>query len=229
MAEQISFGGDDDDDGLDITNVQPRCACLLVLDVSGSMGGSPIAELNAGLKVFQDELRADELAMQRVEVGILTFGPVQIEMPFHSAENFTAPTLAAQGNTPMGAAVLQAIDMIRQRKEDYKTNGLPYFKPWIFLITDGAPDGNDPWQAAGEAVRQGEAAKAFSFFAIGVQGANMETLSKVSAARPPMSLQGLKFRELFGWLSTSMKQVSRSSVGNDIPLPSPAGWGSIST
>ena len=84
-------------------------------------------------------------------------------------------------------------------------------------------------RAAGEAVRQGEAAKAFSFFAIGVQGANMETLGKLSAARPPMSLQGLKFRELFAWLSTSMKQVSKSSVGSDIPLPSTAGWGSVST
>ena len=229
MGEQISFGGGDDDDGLDISNVQPRCACLLVLDVSGSMSGSPIAELNAGLKVFQDELRADELAMQRVEVGILTFGPIQIEMPFHSAETFVAPTLTAQGNTPMGAAVLQAIDMIRQRKEDYKANGLPYFKPWIFLITDGAPDSNDPWQAAGDAVRQGEGAKAFSFFAIGVQGANMETLSKLSAARASMSLHGLNFRELFAWLSTSMKQVSRSSADSNIQLPSSAGWGSVAT
>jgi uncharacterized protein YegL len=229
MAEQISFGGDEVDGGLDPLNVQPRCACLLVLDVSGSMGGSPITELNAGLRVFQDELRADQLAMQRVEVGILTFGPVQIEMPFHSAETFVAPTLAAQGNTPMGAAVLQAIDMIRQRKEDYKATGLPYYKPWIFLITDGAPDSNDPWLAAADAVRQGEAAKAFSFFAIGVQGANMETLGKISAARPPMSLQGLKFRELFAWLSASMKQVSKSSVGSDMPLPTPAGWGSVST
>jgi len=159
MAEQISFVDGEGDPSLDSSNVQPRCACLLVLDVSGSMSGAPIAELNSGLKVFQDELLTDELAMQRVELGILTFGPVQIEMPFHSAENFVAPTLTAQGNTPMGAAVLQAIDMIRQRKEDYRAHGLPYYKPWIFLITDGAPDGNDPWQSAADAVRQGEAGR----------------------------------------------------------------------
>lgn len=229
MAEQISFGGGDVDEGLDISNVQPRCACLLVLDVSGSMSGQPISELNAGLKVFQDDLRADALAMQRVEVGILTFGPIQIEMPFQGADTFVAPTLTAQGSTPMGAAILQAVDMIRQRKEDYRANGLPYFKPWIFLITDGAPDSGDPWHAAADAVRQGEAAKSFNFFAVGVQGANMDTLGKLSAARQPLSLQGLKFRELFAWLSTSMKQVSRSSVGSETQPPSPAGWVSIPT
>jgi hypothetical protein len=31
-------------------NPEPRCACLLLLDTSGSMGGAPIRELNAGLQ-----------------------------------------------------------------------------------------------------------------------------------------------------------------------------------
>ena len=55
-------------------NPEPRCPCLLLLDVSGSMAGEPIAELNAGLKAFRDELAADELAGKRVEVACMTFG-----------------------------------------------------------------------------------------------------------------------------------------------------------
>jgi hypothetical protein len=43
-------------------NPEPRCPCLLLLDVSGSMRGQPIAELNAGLTTFKDELMADALA-----------------------------------------------------------------------------------------------------------------------------------------------------------------------
>ncbi|WP_295440622.1 VWA domain-containing protein [uncultured Thiodictyon sp.] len=98
-------------------NPEPRCACLLVLDVSGSMEGERIAALNEGLRVFQSALRADELAAKRVEVGILTFGgSVQTIQDFVTADQFEAPTLTVTGDTPMGAAVEQALDMIEARK-----------------------------------------------------------------------------------------------------------------
>ena len=35
-------------------NPEPRCPCLLLLDVSGSMAGGKIEELNAGLKAFEE-------------------------------------------------------------------------------------------------------------------------------------------------------------------------------
>jgi uncharacterized protein YegL len=69
MSEQIPFGTDDFAE-----NPEPRCPSVLILDVSGSMGGAPIAELNAGLQVYRDELAADSLAAKRVEVAVLTFG-----------------------------------------------------------------------------------------------------------------------------------------------------------
>src|SRR5258706_137215 len=111
MTEQISFGA-----GSFADNPEPRCPCLLLLDVSGSMGGQPIAELNSGLATFKDELAADSLAMKRVEVGIVTFGPVKTEQLFQTAEHFSPPTLVTQGDTPMGEAIRQGLDMIRQRK-----------------------------------------------------------------------------------------------------------------
>lgn len=40
----------------DDSNPEPRCPCVLLLDTSGSMNGSPISELNKGLQVFKDEL-----------------------------------------------------------------------------------------------------------------------------------------------------------------------------
>ena len=46
MPEQISFGTTDFAD-----NPEPRCPCLLLLDVSSSMKGQPIVELYAGLTV----------------------------------------------------------------------------------------------------------------------------------------------------------------------------------
>ena len=219
MSEQISFETNDF-----ASNPEPRCPCLLLLDVSGSMNGRPLDELNAGLATFRDDLAADTLAMKRVEVGIVTFGPVKVESAFTSASSFDPPTLQSQGDTPMGAAITQALNMVEDRKRDYRANGVSYYRPWVFLITDGAP--TDAWQSAAAAVREGEASKKFAFFAIGVKGASMDTLKQISV-RDPLSLEGLKFRELFSWLSSSLRSVSRSTPGTEVPLEAPKGWASV--
>lgn len=219
MTDQISFETNNFAD-----NPEPRCPCVLLLDVSGSMSGQPIAELNSGLVTFKDELAADSLAMKRVEVAIVTFGPTKVETPFTSASTFYPPELRSQGDTPMGNAILQALDLVRDRKNDYRANGISYYRPWVFLITDGGP--TDAWQAAADAVREGESSKAFAFFAIGVKGANMDILKQISV-REPLSLEGLKFRELFSWLSSSLRSVSRSTPGTDVALESPKGWASV--
>ena len=219
MSEQISFETDDF-----ASNPEPRCPCILLLDVSGSMNGQPLNELNVGLTTFRDELSADALALKRVEVGIVTFGPVKVEMPFTSASTFYPSTLQSQGDTPTGAAITQALKMVEDRKSDYRANGISYYRPWVFLITDGRP--TDSWKSAAEAIREGEASKKFAFFAIGVQGADMDTLRQISV-REPLSLQGLKFRELFSWLSASLRSVSRSTPGTEVPLAPPTGWAAV--
>ena len=204
MSEQITFATSDF-----ASNPEPRCPCILLLDVSGSMNGRPINELNAGLVTFRDELLADSLALKRVELGIVTFGPVHVEQPFTSAANFFPPILFAQGDTPMGAAITKALDMVEERKREYRANGISYYRPWIFLITDGAP--TDEWQAAANKV---------------FQGADMKTLAQISV-RQPLPLQGLQFRELFSWLSSSLRSVSRSTPGTEVVLEAPKGWTSV--
>jgi uncharacterized protein YegL len=201
---------------------------LLLLDVSGSMTGEPITELNAGLKAFRDELVADELASKRVEVACITFGPVNVATEFETAGAFQPPWVRALGDTPMGAAINTGVELVRLRKEAYRKNGIAFYRPWIFLITDGAP--TDDWTEAARAVKEGEAAKAFAFFGVGVQGANMDVLKQISV-REPLKLKGLQFRGLFQWLSNSMKSVSRSTPGDEVPLKNPTqgpdGWASI--
>jgi len=68
---------------------EPRCACLL-LDTSASMNGQPIAELNAGLVTLKDELMADKMAGQRVEISVISFGPVRVHRDFQSPDTWTS-------------------------------------------------------------------------------------------------------------------------------------------
>ena len=223
MAEQSAFGSTSFAD-----NPEPRCPCVLLLDVSGSMQGKPIAELNAGLRLYKDELAADSLAGKRVEVSVVTFGgEVQTVCDFATADGFQPPTLNASGETPMGQAIIRAIDMLRARKDQYRANGIMFYRPWIFLLTDGGP--TDDWRGAAEQVMRGEKSKAFAFFSVGIEGANFDVLRQISI-REPLKLGGLRFRDLFQWLSNSQQSVSRSKPGDDVPLVNPAapgGWASI--
>jgi uncharacterized protein YegL len=250
MAEQQPF--------LDValaSNPEPRCPCVLLLDVSGSMAeivanaGKPTGQtvqqdgktynivsggttkldlLNEGLRAYHADVIGDSLAAQRVEVSVITFGgSVQTVVPFVSANEFVPPTLTANGETPMGAAILQAIDAIDERKKQYKQNGLHYYRPWIFFITDGEP--TDTWQVAAEKVQDGEKNKRFAFFAVGVEGANFDVLKQISV-RQPLHLKGYSFREMFQWLSQSQRSVSHSGPPgkeDQLKLASPEGWGSL--
>jgi uncharacterized protein YegL len=200
-------------------NPDPRCACVLLLDTSASMAGAPIRALNESLKAFQEDLQEDPLARRRVEIAIVTFGGHSASkiQDFVPASDFRAPVLEAAGTTPMGEAMNLALDLVRDRKAEYRKNGIAYYQPWVFMITDGAPNPGSPWQEAAERVQSDMAGKGLVFFAVGTENADKKVLAQITSRA--LMLDGLKFRELFLWLSQSQKRVSGSKPGEQTPLP----------
>jgi len=210
-------------------NPEPRALCVLVLDNSGSMQGQPIAELNAGLQRFKSDLAGNPLAAKRVEPAIVTFGGgVKVAQEPTAVENFNAPTLHALGNTPMGEAIRTALDIIKKRKEEYRSNGVSYYRPWLFLFSDGEP--NDEWQSAVSHLAEEEERKGVVVFVVGVDGANFDVLRQVARKNAPVRLKDVgHFAEMFRWLSGSLQQVSSSRVGDQLRLEPPKDWGNIET
>ena len=217
LEEQVEFA----------ENPEPRCACVLLLDTSGSMAGDKIDALNEGIRTFTEELQGDPMASRRVEVAIVTFdSQVQVVQDFVTVDAFEPPLLRASGQTAMGTGILRALELVRERKEVYKRNGITYYRPWIFMITDGEPTEPDHIvQQAAQQVRREEKNNGVVFFAVGVDNANMAKLAEISV-RQPLKLRGLAFREMFVWLSASMQSVSRSTPGDQVSLP-PMGWSEV--
>lgn len=216
-----------------VENPSARVPVCLCLDVSGSMEGAPIAELNNGVSLFFDAIREDEVAMYSAEIGIVTFGDgVQNVMDFCSLErNPLVPHLNASGLTPMGEAVNLALDKLEERKQMYKKVGVDYYQPWLVLMTDGVPNG-DPKELERAIARTVEmvGAKKLTIFPIGIgSSADMSILARFSPNRAPLRLQGLKFNEFFSWLSKSVSKTSQSIPGEKVELDVEGikGWGTL--
>ena len=217
---------------------QPHCATVLLLDTSYSMSGDKIRQLNEGLQAFVDEVREDELARKRVDLAVVSFGSqVGVVQDFSSVEELALPMLEPDGPTPMGQALRLGIDMVERRKDEYRSQGTDYYRPWVFLVTDGYPTDMKPgdalWSEVVDRIHGGERDKKFLFFAVGAGDADLNLLNQLSPpSRKAIRLRENKWREMFQWLSRSQKSVSASRVGEMVKLEDPTsgdgGWGEIS-
>lgn len=210
-----------------IENPVPRCACMLVLDTSGSMDGAPLDALNEGVRDFIACVQNDEVARYSVEIGVITFGgqvrEISAMTPVHQIDQIEK--LMSQGDTPMGRAVELALQRLEERKQQYKQAGTSYYQPWLVIMSDGAP--SDNWNTAAEQACRLDQEKRMVVLPIGVgSSADLAKLARFSQ-RGAKQLDGLKFDAFFQWLSASMSRVSASTPGCAVKLPSASGWDAI--
>jgi uncharacterized protein YegL len=118
-----------------------------------------------------------------------------------------------------------ALDKIAEQKANYDANGIPSTRPWIMLISDGLPTDPD-WEGVAARCRQAEDDKRVAIFPIGTAEADLEVLGQFATKRA-LKLQGLKFKELFLWLSRSVTSASKAAPDETTQLPAPSGWAEV--
>lgn len=241
-------------------NPVPRLPICLCLDTSGSMGtvesgdyvytgrtewidgnryriveggNTRLSELQKGIDLFIRSIRDDETARYSADICIVTFdSAAQCVMGFSSVDDVnTAPCLSCRGDTAMGEGVSLALDLLEERKREYKDSGVDYYQPWLVLMTDGEPNGN--LRILDEAMNRTVSLlrnRKLTIFPVGIgQEADLSTLNRFSPDRPALRLQGLKFSEFFGWLSKSVSRTSQSVPGEYVKLDLEGirGWGEL--
>ena len=199
---------------LDVSNPAPRCPVVLLLDVSGSMSGAPIDELNQGVRQFLQETAEDEAAGMSVELEIVTFSDKAMRVvPFSPIANVNREPrpFYANGMTAMGAALRMATQDLKQRRELYRKTGVSSYRPWVILMTDGGP--NDDWEAAAREMREMGERGRIQYIGVEIgHSADHSTLCRILPAQPgPVRLQGLRFKQFFRWLTDSLRSVSAST------------------
>lgn len=209
-------------------NYEQKCAVCFVIDRSGSMIGNPIDELNKGLQIFEQEIKNDKISSSRLDIAVVSFGSdVTVERDFGLIDEANMPHVAINGSTKLVDGTRKGIEMITNRKNWYRSSGQTYYRPYLVLITDGGPDGGQDVDGLSKEIKDLVNNKHLNFWPIAVEGADMNMLNKIAvpgigASIPPMKLDGLKFVELFKWLSSSFAKISKSKEGDRIDTtPSP--------
>jgi uncharacterized protein YegL len=211
-------------------NREPRQPLVLLVDTSGSMSAD-LPDVVKGIGALRAALAQDAVARNRVELAVVTFGgTVTVHGDFGEAAVFEPPALAASGDTPMAAALVEALDLLEAKKRAYRESGLDYYRPMIFLLTDGEPTDTSRWAEAARRVLEADRDRKIVLLAVGTKTANFRRLQELSPGRTPLRLQEAKWEAMFQWLSRSLQARSRSRPGDDVALEDPTGprgWGML--
>jgi uncharacterized protein YegL len=125
----------------------------------------------------------------------------------------------------MAAGIHKALDIIESRKEQYRSSGIPHFRPWIFMISASGSEGEsvEMVEEAARRISIYERERQIAFFAVGVGNADIAVLRRVSV-RTPLRLREANISKMFQWLGQNLSLVCGSKLGDEMALR-PVDWG----
>lgn len=117
-----------------------RLPIFFVVDVSESMVGDSLYQMENGIATIVKTLRADPYALETAWLSVIAFaGKPRTVTQLTELFAFHPPELPVGGGTGLGAALNHLMDEIDRtvRKTTHESKG--DWKPIIFLLTDGRP------------------------------------------------------------------------------------------
>lgn len=117
-----------------------RLPVYFVLDVSESMAGSLIQQLENGMEQIVRSLRTDPQALETVHLSVIVFaGKADTIVPLIDLVSFYPPRLPLGSGTALGDALNCLMDSIERDVVKTTTEQRGDWQPIVFLLTDGKP------------------------------------------------------------------------------------------
>ena len=117
-----------------------RLPIFFLIDISESMVGEPIQQVEEGLATIIQALKTDPYAIETVWVSIIVFaGQPKTLVPLQEIINFYPPRFPIGGGTSLSKGLGHLMYELRRNivKTTYEQKG--DWKPIVFLFTDGVP------------------------------------------------------------------------------------------
>ena len=191
-----------------------------VFDVATG-GISRLNLLEDGLQSLYQAIREDSAASYSAEVAVVSFNDrAACLQDFSTLDRQTRPPkLKAEGNTAMGEGLNLTLDLLEQRKQEFKDNGVDYYQPMLVLLSDGEPSPGPQEEAelarAEQRIRELTSQRKLTVLSVGIGGdANMNVLRRFSSNNKAYRLNGLRFQDFFKWLGKSVVKTSQSLPGD---------------
>ena len=192
---------------------------FLVVDVSESMAGEPLIQLETGIRAVASDLMTDPYALETAWIGVIGFaGRPRTLTPLTELMDFTPPHLPVGGGTALGAALIHLMDEIDRNVMPTTEERKGDWKPLVFLMTDGVPT-DDPSVAI--ARWKINYAHRVSMVAVSI-GAGADEAMLRDLADEFIAFDDTTegaFKKFIGWITNSVKSSTRSVMaGGGISL-----------
>lgn len=194
-----------------------RLPVYFLIDVSESMVGDPIQQVQDGMRMIIQELRTDPYALETAFVSIIAFaGKAKTLSPLTELYKFYPPTFPVGGGTSLGDALEFLMDDIDKSVTKTTPERKGDWKPLVFLFTDGTP--TDDCTAAFRRWNQ-KYRRSANIVAISIgDNADTQLLGQISDNVLRLNAtDGMSFKAFFKWVTASIKatSVSVSDTGKD--------------
>lgn len=199
-----------------------RLPVYFLIDVSESMIGEPIEQVQRGMRQIIQELRMDPYALETVYVSVIVFaGKAMSLSPLTELYKFYPPIFPIGGGTSLGTAIEFLMDDFEKSIKKTTLEEKGDWKPIVFLFTDGTPTDNptkafEKWNT--------KYRKSCNLVAISI-GNNVDTRVLGKITDNVLRLKDTdenSFKAFFKWITASIKTSSVSvteSANDDLKLP----------
>ena len=199
-----------------------RLPIYFLIDISESMVGEPIQQVEEGLASIVQALKADPYALETVWVSIIVFaGKPKTLVPLQEIVNFYPPRFPIGSGTSLSKGLGHLMYELRSNivKTTYDQKG--DWKPLLFVFTDGKPSDIQLYRQKTPEIKN------LNFGAIvgcaAGHMANDDILKELTDNVVHLdSTDSSTLKQFFKWVSETIEQGNKSQgTGESVTLPPP--------